>query len=80
MIYEMASLRLKDKDMRKLIAKLSKVGLQVSQTSKGHIRIQNPKTNQVIVISSGRSSDYRTKLEIYKDLKKIGYNAREEEE
>jgi len=79
MIYQMASLRLKDKDMRKLIAKLSKAGLQISQTSRGHIRIKNPKTNQLIVISSGRNSDYRTTLEIYKDLKKIGFNAREGE-
>ena len=79
MIYQMATLRLKDKDMRKLVARLGKVGFNVSQTAKGHIRIQNPKTNQVIVISSGRSSDYRTTLEIYKDLKKIGFNAREEE-
>jgi predicted RNA binding protein YcfA (HicA-like mRNA interferase family) len=79
MIYQMATLRLKEKDMRKLVAKLSKNGLQISQTSRGHIRIKNPKTNQVIVISSGRSADYRTTLEIYKDLKKIGFNAREEE-
>ena len=78
MIYQMAQLRLKDKDMRKLIAKLGKVGFQISQTSKGHIRIFNPKTNQVIVISSGRSSDYRTTLEIYKDLKKIGFDPKEE--
>ncbi len=78
MIYQLAMLRLKDKDMRKLVAKLGRTGFQVSQTAKGHIRIKNPKTNQVIVISSGRSADYRTTLEIYKDLKKIGFNARED--
>lgn len=65
--------------MRKLVARLGRKGFQVSQTSKGHIRIQNPRTNQIIVISSGRSSDYRTTLEIYKDLKSIGFDAKEEE-
>jgi len=73
-----ASLQVKDKHMRKLVSSLKKAGMDVSVTAKGHIRIVNKKTNQQVVVSSGRTKDRRTILEIHKDLRTIGYDAREE--
>jgi predicted RNA binding protein YcfA (HicA-like mRNA interferase family) len=73
-----AALTVKDKHMKKLIKALRHAGMDVSATERGHIRVVNSKTHQQVVISSGRTRDRRTVLEIYKDLRSIGFDAKEQ--
>jgi len=73
-----AALALKDKNMRKLVKGLQKSGLSVTVTTRGHIRVVNTETKQQVILSSGRTKDRRTILEIRKNLKNIGYDAKKE--
>jgi len=73
-----ASLQVKDKHMRKLVTSLKKAGLEVSITAKGHVRVVNKNTNKQVVVSSNRTRDRRTVLEIHKDLKSVGFDAKAE--
>jgi len=73
MLMYFASFRVKDKGMKKLIASLKRSGMDVSLTSRGHIRVVNTNTGRQVVVSSGRTGDRRTILEIHRDLKSIGY-------
>jgi len=78
MLMYFAQLAVKDKGMRKLVAALKKSGMDVSLTSKGHIRVVNTNTGRQVVVSSGRTKDRRTILEIHRDLRSIGFDARED--
>lgn len=78
MLMYFAQLALKDKGMKKLVASLKKSGMQVTLTSKGHIRVYNTSTGRQVVVSSGRTKNRRTILEIHRDLRSIGYDARED--
>ena len=73
-----AALALKDKNMRKLVKALQKSGLSVTVTTRGHVRVFNNETKQLVILSSGRTRDRRTILEIRKNLKEVGYDAKKE--
>jgi hypothetical protein len=73
-----AALALKDKNMRKLVKNLQKSGLSVTVTTRGHVRVFNNETKQQVILSSGRTKDRRTILEMRKNLKDIGYDAKKE--
>jgi predicted RNA binding protein YcfA (HicA-like mRNA interferase family) len=73
-----AALALKDKNMRKLVKALQKSGLSVTVTTRGHVRVFNNQTKQQVILSSGRTRDRRTILEIRKNLKEVGYDAKKE--
>jgi len=73
-----AALALKDKNMRKLVRSLQKSGLSVTVTTRGHVRVFNNQTKQQVILSSGRTKDRRTILEIRKNLKEVGYDAKKE--
>jgi predicted RNA binding protein YcfA (HicA-like mRNA interferase family) len=73
-----AALALKDKNMKKLVRALQKSGFSVTVTTRGHVRVFNKETNQQVILSSGRTKDRRTILEIRKNLKDIGYDAKKD--
>ena len=73
-----ATLGVKDKHMRKLVASLKRSGMDVSLTSRGHIRVVNKNTGRQVVVSSNRTKDRRTVLEIHRDLRSIGFDPKDE--
>lgn len=78
MLMYFASFRVKDKGMKKLISSLKRSGMDVSLTSRGHIRVVNTNNGKQVVVSSGRTKDRRTILEIHRDLRSIGYEPEKE--
>lgn len=77
MLMYFAQLAIKDKGMKKLVASLKKSGMQVTLTSRGHIRVVNTITGRQVVVSSGRTKDRRTILEIHRDLRSIGFDPKD---
>ena len=71
---EFASLRLKDKEIRKLVSALEDAGMDVSLTAKNHIRVVNPDTHKVAFFGGQSLGDHRAGKNIVRDLKRIGFD------
>lgn len=75
-MFEFANLRLKDKQIRKLISALEDAGLDVSMTpGKHHIKVVNTDTKQVVFFGQQSLGDFRAGKNILRDLKKVGFES-----
>ena len=75
-MFNFANLRIKDKDMKKLVSALEEAGMNISMTSgKHHIKVVNPNTNKMVFIGSQSLGDFRAGRNMIRDLKKIGFNS-----
>ena len=75
-MFEFANLRLKDKQIRKLISALEDAGLDVSMTpGKHHIKVVNSDTKQVVFFGQQSLGDFRAGKNILRDLKKVGFES-----
>ena len=73
---EFAAMRLKDKQMKKLVSALEEAGMEISMTpGKHHIKVVNPNTNKMVFIGSQSLGDFRAGRNMIRDLKKIGFNS-----
>ncbi len=76
----MAGIKVQHKEMRKLVVSLKDAGLEVSTTSKNHLRVFNPATNTVVFVSAHSLTDRRAIKNILGDLKRVGYNPNKKEQ
>jgi hypothetical protein len=75
-VFEFANLRLKDKQIRKLVSALEDAGLDVSMTpGKHHIKVVNNDTKQVVFFGQQSLGDFRAGKNILRDLKKVGFES-----
>jgi len=75
MINKIIDFKLKDKDMRKLVAALEIAGLETSITKgKHHIKVVNRKTNKTVFIGSQSLNRKRAGHNIARDLKLVGFD------
>lgn len=75
-MFEFANLRLKDKQIRKLVSALEDAGLDVSMTpGKHHIKVVNNDTKQVVFFGQQSLGDFRAGKNILRDLKKVGFES-----
>ena len=75
-MFEFANMRPKDKDMKKLVSALENAGMRVSITpGKHHIKVVNPKTNQVTFIGSQPIAGYRAGKNALRDLRRVGFKS-----
>ena len=73
---EFAAMRLKDKQMKKLVSALEDAGMDVSMTpGKHHIKVVNPNTNKMVFFGAQSLGDFRAGRNILRDLKKIGFES-----
>jgi hypothetical protein len=69
-------MRLKDKQVRKLVSALEDAGLDVSMTpGKHHIKVVNSDTKQVVFFGPQSLGDFRAGKNILRDLKKVGFES-----
>jgi hypothetical protein len=69
-------MKLKDKQIKKLVSALKEAGLEVSMTSgKHHIKVVNPKTNDTVFFGAQSLGDRRAGKNILRDLKKVGFES-----
>ena len=69
-----ADIRLKDKQVRKLVSALEDAGLEVSMTpGKHHIKVVNTETKKVVFFGAQSLGDFRAGKNILRDLKKVGF-------
>jgi len=74
-MFAFANFKPKDKQMKKLVSALEDAGMKVSLTSgKHHIKVVNPKTNEMTFIGSQSLGDFRAGKNIIRDLKRVGFN------
>lgn len=69
-----SNISIRDKEVRKLVSALEGAGLEVSVTSKQHIRVKNPTTNKVVFFGGNSLGDWRAAKNILRDLKHVGFN------
>jgi len=70
----MQYIRVRDKQIQKLIKSLEAAGLEVTKTAgKQHVKVRNPKTGKIVFFGA-TSSDWRASKNILRDLKQVGYN------
>lgn len=75
-MFNFANLRIKDKDMKKLVSALEDAGMEVSITSgKHHIKVVNPDTNKMVFIGGQSLGDFRAGRNMLRDLKRIGFES-----
>ena len=73
---EFAQMRLKDKQMKKLVSALEDAGMEITMTSgKHHIKVVNPNTNKMVFFGAQSLGDFRAGRNILRDLKKIGFES-----
>ena len=73
---EFAQLRLKDKQMKKLVSALEDAGMEISMTpGKHHIKVVNPNTKKMVFFGAQSLGDFRAGRNILRDLKKIGFES-----
>lgn len=71
-----ASMRIKDKQIKKLVSALEEAGLDVSMTpGKHHIKVVNSQTRQVVFFGPQSLGDFRAGKNILRDLKKVGFES-----
>lgn len=70
----MAGFKIQHKEMRKLVASLKNAGLEVTTTTKGHLRVYNPVERKVAFVSAHSLTDRRAIKNIMTDLKRVGYD------
>ena len=76
MFFDFASMKLKDKQVKRLVSALEDAGLDVSMTSgKHHIKVVNHETNKVVFFGPQSLGDYRAGKNILRDLKKVGFES-----
>ena len=69
-------MRLKDKQMKKLVSALEDAGMEITMTSgKHHIKVVNPNTNKMVFFGAQSLGDFRAGRNILRDLKKIGFES-----
>jgi hypothetical protein len=69
-------MRLKDKNIKKLVSALEEAGLDVSMTpGKHHIKVVNSDTKQVVFFGPQSLGDFRAGKNILRDLKKVGFES-----
>ena len=75
-MFQFANMRLKDKQVRKLVSALEDAGLDVSMTpGKHHIKVVNSDTKQVVFFGPQSLGDFRAGKNILRDLKKVGFES-----
>jgi predicted RNA binding protein YcfA (HicA-like mRNA interferase family) len=75
-VFEFANMRLKDKEVKKLVSALEDAGLDVSRTpGKHHIKVVNPNTKKVVFFGAQSLGDNRAGKNILRDLKKVGFRS-----
>lgn len=75
-MFEFANMRLKDKNIKKLVSALEEAGLDVSMTpGKHHIKVVNSDTKQVVFFGPQSLGDFRAGKNILRDLKKVGFES-----
>jgi len=75
-MFHFANMRLKDKQVRKLVSALEDAGLDVSMTpGKHHIKVVNSDTKQVVFFGPQSLGDFRAGKNILRDLKKVGFES-----
>jgi len=73
-LFQLVDIRLKDKNVRKLVSALENAGLDVSITpGKHHIKVVNTETKKVVFFGSQSLGDFRAGKNILRDLKKVGF-------
>ena len=73
---EFAQMRLKDKQMKKLVSALEDAGMEISMTpGKHHIKVVNPNTKKMVFFGAQSLGDFRAGRNILRDLKKIGFES-----
>jgi len=73
-VFQLVDIRLKDKNVRKLVSALENAGLDVSITpGKHHIKVVNTETKKVVFFGSQSLGDFRAGKNILRDLKKVGF-------
>lgn len=73
-MFQLVDIRLKDKNVRKLVSALENAGLDVSITpGKHHIKVVNTETKKVVFFGSQSLGDFRAGKNILRDLKKVGF-------
>ena len=69
-------MRLKDKQMKKLVSALEDAGMEISMTpGKHHIKVVNPNTKKMVFFGAQSLGDFRAGRNMIRDLKKIGFNS-----
>lgn len=75
-MFHFANMRLKDKQVKKLVSALEDAGLDVSMTpGKHHIKVVNNDTKQVVFFGPQSLGDFRAGRNILRDLKKVGFES-----
>jgi len=75
-VQEFAQMRLKDKQMKKLVSALEDAGMEITMTpGKHHIKVVNPNTNKMVFFGAQSLGDFRAGRNILRDLKKIGFES-----
>ena len=75
-MFKFADIRIKDKQVKKLISALEDAGLEVSMTpGKHHIKVVNAETRKVVFFGPQSLGDFRAGKNILRDLKKVGFES-----
>ena len=75
-MFQFASMKLKDKDIKKLVSALEEAGLDVSMTpGKHHIKVVNHDTKTTVFFGPQSLGDRRAGKNILRDLKKVGFES-----
>lgn len=72
---QFAQVKIKTKEVRKLVSALENAGMTVTTTNKRHIKVTNPSTNQAVFFGAQSLGDFRAGKNILRDLKKIGFES-----
>ena len=69
-------MRLKDKQMKKLVSALEDAGMEISMTpGKHHIKVVTTNTNKMVFFGAQSLGDFRAGRNILRDLRKIGFES-----
>lgn len=72
----MASVKVRDKHIKKLVKALEDTGLEVKVTKgKQHVRVSNPVTGKVVFFGANSLGDWRASKNILRDLKIVGFDS-----
>ena len=75
-MFQFVDIRIKDKQVKKLISALEDAGLEVSMTpGKRHIKVVNAETRKVVFFGPQSLGDFRAGKNILRDLKKVGFES-----